>query len=135
MIPYPSQSLTDVFRGSTESAPPQAPPPAGTPLRDSDQIASGYPYPRQSLFDGFKGSSDSSNSAQAAAPRPPSTYTPSAQPYSPPGQPTNNPPRGAPQAAAPPAAPPPQASADQGGSSYPYPKQSLFDIFSNKPAQ
>ena len=46
-----SKTVTvDVFRGSTESAPPQPPPPAGTPLRDSDQAASGYPYPKQSLL-------------------------------------------------------------------------------------
>ncbi len=132
--PYPKQSLVDVFRGSTESAPPQPPPPAGTPLRDSDQAASGYPYPKQSLFSAFRGSSDSSSSAQTAVPHPPNTYTPAGQPYSPPpGQQTYNPPPGATSAGAAPAAQAPQANADSSGA-YPYPKQSLFDIFSNKPA-
>jgi hypothetical protein len=78
------------------------------------------PYPKQSLFEVFRGSTEPQGAA--AMPHPPGTYTPAGQPYSP-GQP------GAP----PPAAAPAQASNDR--SDYlPYPKQSLFDLFSDKPA-
>ena len=89
------------------------------------------PYPRQSLFETFRGSTE----PQAAAmPRPPSAYTPSGQPYTPPAGQTAD---GAPAGSAPPAgaaaAPPPRA--DAGTADYlPYPKQSLFDLFSEKPA-
>jgi hypothetical protein len=78
------------------------------------------PYPKQSLVDVFRGSTEPQGAA--AMPHPPSTYMPAGQPYSPaPGQP------GAPAAA------PAQASNDP--SDYlPYPKQSLFDLFSEKPA-
>lgn len=152
---YPTQSLTDTFRGSTASAQPAnvphppstytpvnqpySPPPgqpaygapryaAGvTPVAaaappDADLAANAYPYPKQSLFDTFRGSTES---AQPSVPHPPSTYTPVNQPYSqPPGQPAN----GAPAGAAP-AAAAPNSNTDPSG--YPYPKQSLFDVFSN----
>jgi len=155
---YPTQSLTDTFRGSTASAQsanvphppstytpvnqPYSPPPgqpaygapryaAGvTPVAaavppDADLAANAYPYPKQSLFDTFRGSTES---AQPSVPHPPSTYTPVNQPYSPPpGQPAN----GAPAGAAP-AAAAPNSTTDPSG--YPYPKQSLFDVFSDKPA-
>ena len=107
--PYPKQSLVDVFRDGTDTAPPaqnvprppstytpsdqpypanqpaySAPVAASTappapPPRPGDNAASGYPYPKQSLMDLFKDSTDSSPRVQNA-PRPPSTYTPSAQP-------------------------------------------------------
>ena len=90
------------------------------------------PYPQQSLIDVFRGSTE----PQAVAmPHPPGTYTPAGQPYSPPaGQAANGAPAGsAPPAGAPPAAAPAQASTDP--SDYlPYPKQSLFDLFTEKPA-
>jgi len=155
---YPTQSLTEAFRGSTASAQPAnvphppstytpvnqpySPPPgqpaygapryaAGvTPVAaavppDADLAANAYPYPKQSLFDTFRGSTES---AQPSVPHPPSTYTPVNQPYSPPpGQPAN----GAPAGAAP-AAAAPNSTTDPSG--YPYPKQSLFDVFSDKPA-
>jgi hypothetical protein len=155
---YPTQSLTEAFRGSTASAQPAnvphppstytpvnqpySPPPgqpaygapryaAGvTPVAaaappDADLAANAYPYPKQSLFDTFRGSTES---AQPSVPHPPSTYAPVNQPYSPPpGQPAN----GAPAGAAP-AAAAPNSNTDPSG--YPYPKQSLFDVFSNKPA-
>jgi len=107
--PYPKQSLVDVFRDGTDTSPPTqdvprapstytpsgqpypasqpaysapvatsgSPPPAPPP--PGDNAASGYPYPKQSLMNLFKDSTDSSPRVQNA-PRPPSTYTPSAQP-------------------------------------------------------
>ena len=67
-------------------------------------------------------------------PHPPSTYTPVSETY---GTTPTQPNYGAPAAsttaaAAPPPAAPPPANADQAASAYPYPKQSLFDLFSNK---
>jgi hypothetical protein len=83
------------------------------------------PYPKQSLFE-FRGSTEPQG---AAMPHPPSTYTPAGQP--PPGQAGNGAP--ASSAGTPPAATPAQASTDS--TDYlPYPKQSLFDLFSEKPA-
>jgi hypothetical protein len=86
------------------------------------------PYPKQSLFE-FRGSTEPQG---VAMPHPPSTYTPAGQPYSPPaGQAANSAPAAPPAGAAP--APPPRA--DAGTADYlPYPKQSLFDLFSEKPA-
>lgn len=93
---------------------------------DADLAANAYPYPKQTLFDSFRGSTQS---AQPSVPHPPSTYTPVNQPYSPPsGQ---QPASGAPAGAAPAAAAP---APDADSSGYPYPKQSLFDVFSNKAA-
>ena len=67
------------------------------------------------------------DSKPQTVPHPPSTYTSSGQPYSPPpGQPANSaPPPAATAAAAPPGNPEPTDS-------LPYPKQSLFEVFSNK---
>lgn len=123
---------------ATASAPPppnaSAPAPryaaGATPIAaaapaDADLAANAYPYPKQSLFDNFRGSTES---AQPSVPHPPSTYTPVNQPYSPPpAQPAYGGPAGAAPAAAAPA-----PNTDPSG--YPYPKQSLFDPFSNKPA-
>ena len=84
---------------------PRLPPSLTTP--------NSLPYPKQSLADVFRGSTETQT-----VPRPPSTYTASGQPYTPPqGQ-------GA-VASAPPANANPT-------NSLPYPKQSLFDIFSSK---
>jgi hypothetical protein len=89
------------------SAPAVAAPPAAAASRDySDSL----PYPKQSLADVFSGSTESQ--AQSV-PRPPSTYAPQGQAAS-----------GAPAAAA----PPPAADPASAG---PYPKQSLFEVFSN----
>ena len=122
----------------TAAAPVAAPPP------DDDAAASAYPYPRQSLVDLFKGASGTA-SPTPNVPRPPSTYTPSAQPYDPSqlsgGAPAGSPPPSA-QAYDPsrmnggtPAAAPASSSANteeiQVG---PYPTQSLVDLFSNKSA-
>ena len=89
-----------------------APAAAAAPAAQSD-YSDLLPYPKQSLADVFRGSTETQT-----VPRPPSTYTASGQPYTPPqGQ-------GA-VASAPPANANPIDSP-------PYPKQSLFDIFSSK---
>jgi hypothetical protein len=93
------------------------------------------PYPKQSLADLFRGSTQAQTQTQnqtqtktQAVPHPPSTYTPSGQPYSrPPGQQ----PYGAPPAPSATAATTPPANPDP-TDSLPYPKQSLIDLFSNK---
>ena len=86
------------------------------------------PYPKQSLADLFRGSTQTQAQSQTqTVPHPPSTYTASGQPYTPPAgqQPYGAPPApGASAAAAPPANPDPTDS-------LPYPKQSLIDLFSN----
>jgi hypothetical protein len=99
------------------NSPPPPPPPTAAPAANREYSDS-MPYPKQSLADMFSGSTQSQ--AQSV-PRPPSTYAPSGQPYTPQGQ----------AASAAPAASAPPASADA-SSSGPYPKQSLFDIFSSK---
>ena len=88
--------------------------------------ADSLPYPKQSLADLFRDSTQTPTQSQTqTVPRPPSTYTASSQPYSPPpGQQSSGAP-GATAAAAPPASPDPTDS-------LPYPKQSLVDLFSNK---
>ncbi len=84
------------------------------------------PYPKESLADLFRGSTQTQAQSQTqTVPHPPSTYTASGQPYTPPGQQTYPPSPGASAAAAPPATPDPTDS-------LPYPKQSLIDLFSNK---
>jgi hypothetical protein len=87
------------------------------------------PYPKQSLADLFRGSTLTQAQSQTqTVPHPPSTYTPSGQPYSPPPaqQPYGAPPTpSAATAAMQPANPDPTDS-------LPYPKQSLIDLFSNK---
>jgi hypothetical protein len=98
---------------------------------DADLAANAYPYPKQSLVELFRSDSQAAQAQQAqTVPRPPSTYNPSQQPYSPPPgqQQTYSAPAGSTAVAA--AAPPP-ASTDP-ADSLPYPKQSLFDLFSNK---
>jgi hypothetical protein len=118
--------------------------PAATAAAASPSVQQDYsdslPYPKQSLIDAFRGSTQipaqgqTQSATQVATqgppqyvPHPPSTDTPSGQPYSPPpGQPANNaPPPAATAAAAPPGNPEPTDS-------LPYPKQSLFEVFSNK---
>lgn len=143
----PSSSASTIPPNPSQTA---ASPPgmAGAPIAATsgpaaaDPYGSPYPYPKQSLVDVFRDSTDSQAPAQIV-PRPPSTYTPSAQPYytgQPPAYGTvagNTAPPGAapPQAAAlppgapPPGAPPPPANSQQGNVG-PYPSQSLFDVFS-----
>jgi hypothetical protein len=101
-----------------------APPPpaysataAAAPAAQRDYSDS-LPYPKQSLVDAFRDSADPQNQT---VPHPPSSYTPSGQPYSPQGQQANGArPPGAPAVAA--APPPPPDPTD----SLPYPKQTLF---------
>ena len=88
-----------------------APPAAQRDYSDS------LPYPKQSLADVF---SNSTESEPQSVPRPPSTYTPSGQPYTPQGQAA----AGGAVAAAP-------AASQNSSNSLPYPKQSLFELFSN----
>ena len=93
------------------AAPATAAPPAQHDYSDS------MPYPKQSLTDLFR---DSTQPQGQTVPSPPSTYSASGQPYTPQGQAA-----GATAAAAPPPAnPDPSAS-------LPYPKQSLFEVFSS----
>ena len=115
-------------------------PPSETTAAPPPAAATGA-YPSQSLVDLFKSDSAPSstpapNSASAPntaaparnayMPHPPSTYTPSGQPYTPPpGQPAYG---AAPAGAAPAAAPPP-ANSDQTAAGGVYPQQSLVDIF------
>ena len=141
---YPSQSLGDLFK-SDAAQPTQAAyvphppgsyspanqlPPSGRPAYGApstatppDASATGA-YPSQSLFDLFK--SDAPQPARNPnAPHPPSTYTPSGQPYTPPsGQPSYGASAGTAPAAA--AAP---ANSDQPSVGGVYPQQSLIDIF------
>jgi len=93
-------------------AAPAAAPPPPAPAAQQDYSDS-LPYPKQSLADVFRGSTEPQGQS---VPRPPSTYTASGQPYTP---------QGASGGAA--AAPASQNPAD----SLPYPKQSLFEVFSN----
>jgi hypothetical protein len=76
------------------------------------------PYPKQSLADLFR---DSTQPQDQTVPRPPSTYTPSGQPYTPQGQAGG----ATAVAAAPPANP-------ETSNMLAYPKQSLFEVMSNK---
>ncbi len=120
--------------------PAYAPPP-GPVAAAPDATPDMLPYPKQSLFD-FR----SSNEPQAVAmPHPPGSYTPSGQPYTPPpGQPYTPPPGqqpayGAPAGAAPAGGQPvaaatPAVDTDPTAHSGAYPSQSLFDLFTNKPA-
>jgi hypothetical protein len=121
--PPPGQPAYNAPRYAASATPVAAAAPS-----DADLAANAYPYPKQSLLDAFRGSTES---AQPSVPHPPGTYTPANQPYSPPSgqQPANGAPAGpAPAAVA--AAP----ASDTDSSGYPYPKRSLFDLFSNKPA-
>ena len=113
-------------------------PPSQTTAGPAPAAATGA-YPSQSLVDLFKSDSapnsaaapNSTSAANSAAParnanmpHPPSTYTPSGQPYTPPpGQPGY----GQPAAAAPAAAPQP-ANSDQASVGGAYPQQSIVDI-------
>ncbi len=109
---YPQQSVTDLFKGSTDQR--AAPDPSGAG------------YPLRPLV----------GSQQANVPHPPSTYTPSQQPYVPaqpspayaaPGQAAYAPPQPTQTAYTPPPAQP--APAGVGASNgYPYPQQSLFEL-------
>jgi hypothetical protein len=142
-MPYPQQALSDLFKQDVaNAAPPAAPSPAGSKTTTSSPETDSLPYPKQSLVSYFQGSgstqSENAPVRNPNAPRPPSTYTPSAQPYTPPaGQQTYSP------AAAPQPAPatqtataaPAAAAAPPTANSGAYPSQSLFDWLSNKPSQ
>lgn len=130
--PRPPTAAGQPSYGSA-SQPVHSPPGSGVAAGTSPSVADlAYdlmPYPKQSLVDIFRGPTEPQ---VAAIPHPPSTYTASGQPYSPPpGQSVSGVPAGAAPTGTPPTAPSPQANADP--SDYlPYPKQSLFDLFSNK---
>ena len=97
---------------SQPAAPATAAPPAQQDYSDL------MPYPKQSLADVFR---DSAQPQGQTVPRPPGTYTPSGQPYTPQAQ------AGGATAVA--AAPP--ANSDT-SNLLAYPKQSLFEVMSNK---
>lgn len=129
---YPTVSLVDLFKSDFASA--------SSANSSSTSAASGGPpanpldnvYPSVSLVDLFK--SDSPSAATSPnVPRPPSTYTPVGQPYSPPpGQPAASlppqPPATNPAPPSAPAAAPAQSSEAEPTASV-YPTQSLMDIF------
>ena len=152
---YPQVSLVDVFKqdAAAHSAQSQLPPsPAGTQVTTSSAAADSMPYPKQSLFSLFQDSGKTPAAAPAQdMPHPPSTYTPSGQPYVPPqGQPTYSsataqagqrppststpsgqpyPPPGQP-AARPPQGSAPQAAAEDDEQSVPgYPTRSILNVF------
>jgi len=108
---------------------PRSANPAETSPPVGDSASELLPYPKQSLFEVFRGSTEPQ---AAAVPHPPSTYAPAGQPYSPPpSQSASGVPAGSAPTRSSPTATPPQANADP--SDYlPYPKQSVFDLFSNK---
>jgi hypothetical protein len=111
----PPQQSAAAAPAQPAAAPPAAAP-AAAPVAQRDYSDS-LPYPKQSLADVFR---DSTETQTQTVPRPPSSYTPSGQPYTP-GQAAGGAPAGA---AAPPAV-------QNSSNSLPYPKQSLFEVFSN----
>ena len=113
-----------------QAAAPASPPSyTGAASAVQQDYSNSLPYPKQSLADLFRGSTQTQAQSQTQTlPHPPSTYSASGQPYTPPPgqQPYGAPPApGATAAAASPANPDP-------ADSLPYPKQSLIDLFSNK---
>jgi hypothetical protein len=139
---YPTQSLGDFFKGS------------GTPSQTADCRPEPPPqpkvpgYPNQSLWDVFTNGGNSqapvdcvTQSRTANLPRPPSTYTASGQPYSPPAGTAAYPP--APPATAtassPPQTPPPSAAASgpppPSNTASVYPQESLIDFFKKATSQ
>jgi hypothetical protein len=139
---YPTQSLGDFFKGS------------GTPSQTADCRTEPAPqphvpgYPNQSLVDYFTNARNSqapvdcvTQSRTADVPRPPSTYTASGQPYSPPAGSAAYPP--APPATAttssPPQTPPPSAAASSppppSNTASVYPQESLIDFFKRTTSQ
>jgi hypothetical protein len=136
---YPTQSLSDFFKGS------------GTPSQTADCRPEPPPqphvpgYPNQSLFSNARNSQApvdcGTQSRTADVPRPPSTYTASGQPYSPPAGTAAYPP--APPATAT-ASSPPQTSPPSPAASGPpppsntasvYPQESLIDFFKRTTSQ
>lgn len=146
---YPQESLAEAFKRDSATAPaqPSQPSAAGTPVTTSSPATDYLPYPKQTLFSQFQ---DSGTAQTPNMPHPPSTYTPSAQPYVPPqGQPTYSAassqsaprppstytpsgqpysPPSQPAAATPQSASPP-TTADNGQQVSGYPGQSILDIF------
>ena len=135
---YPTQSLSDFFKGS------------GTPSQTADCRPEPPPqphvpgYPNQSLVDYFTNARNSqapvdcvTQSRTADVPRPPSTYTASGQPYSPPAGTAAYPP--APTASSPPQTPPPSAAASgpppPSNTASVYPQESLIDFFKRTTSQ
>lgn len=129
---YPTQSLGDFFKGS------------GTPSQTADCRPEPPPqpkvpgYPNQSLWDAFTNAGNSqapvdcvTQSRTADLPRPPSTYTASGQPYSPPA--------GTATASSPPQTPPPSAAASgpppPSNTASVYPQESLIDFFKRATSQ
>jgi hypothetical protein len=119
--PQPAQPRTAPPASSAQN-PPVAPPssyapkPAATPTTSTDDPRNKV-YPTVSILDLFKDGTPGSTSAPNV-PHPPSTYTPSGQPYSPPAG----------QAAATTAAPAAEP-ADANPAASAYPKESLVDFF------
>ena len=103
---HPNQSITDLFRDSTTTT-------AAAPISDGA-------HPNQSITDLFR---DSSSPQTPNVPRPPSSYTPVGQPYSPPGQSANGAPQAAGSSATAATAPPPPISDGA------HPNQSITDLF------
>ena len=115
--PPPNASVAPA--GQPYAPPPSQPAaPATAPPAAQQDYSDLMPYPKQSLADVFR---DSAQPQGQTIPRPPGTYTPSGQPYTPQAQ------AGGATAVA--AAPP--ANSDT-SNLLAYPKQSLFEAMSNK---
>ena len=104
----PPSSLPPVSEAVVPSRPPTSPATATAPLSDGV-------HPNQSITDLFR---DPSSPGSANIPRPPSSYTPTGHPYTPPGQPAF----GGPQNAG-------DASTEPSLSDGVHPNQSITDIF------
>jgi hypothetical protein len=113
--PPPNASVAPAGQQAYAPPPSQPAAPATAAQQDNSDL---MPYPKQSLVDVF---SDSTQAQGQTVPRPPGTYTPSGQPYTPQAQ------AGGATAVA--AAPP--ANSDT-SNLLAYPKQSLFEAMSNK---
>jgi hypothetical protein len=113
--PPPNASVAPAGQQAYAPPPSQPAAPATAAQQDYSDL---MPYPKQSLVDVF---SDSTQAQGQTVPRPPGTYTPSGQPYTPQAQ------AGGATAVA--AAPP--ANSDT-SNLLAYPKQSLFEAMSNK---
>ena len=118
VLPPPNASVAPAGQQAYAQPPSQPAAPATAVPAAQQDYSDLMPYPKQSLADVF---SDSTQAQGQTVPRPPGTYTPSGQPYTPQGQ--------AGDAPAVAAAPP----ANSGTSNLlAYPKQSLFEAMSNK---
>jgi hypothetical protein len=117
-VPPPPNSSVAPAGQQAYAPPPSQPAAPATAAPAAQPGLQRLPYPKQSPADVFR---DSTQPQGQTVPRPPGTYTPSGQPYAPQGQAGGT----ASVAAAPPASP-------DTSNMLAYPKQSLFEVMSNK---